>query len=317
MSSASPSATSAASLATAATPRQDAFPQANKKPSAMRSILAGALAGGVEIAITYPADFAKTRTQLNRNLADGKKLPWPPFGPQWYAGCTTAIVGNSAKAAIRFLSFEQYKRLLSDADGKISGPKNVLAGFGAGVTESLFAVTPSESIKTTLVDDRKSAKPRLRGFLHAVPVIARERGIRGFFQGLVPTAARQSANSAVRFGSYTSLKQLAESYTAPGEKLGTVATFGIGSVAGAITVYTTQPLDTIKTRMQTPTAKEIYGGSSLRCAAMILKQEGVLTFWSGAMPRLARLVMSGGIIFTMYEKSIELFNKLDPEGRYI
>lgn len=308
---------SAASLTTAATTKQDALPPANKKPSPLRSILAGALAGGVEIAITYPADFAKTRTQLNRNLADGKKLPWPPFGPQWYTGCTTAIVGNSAKAAIRFLSFEQYKRLLSDADGKISGPKNVLAGFGAGVTESLFAVTPSESIKTTLVDDRKSAKPRMRGFLHAVPVIARERGIRGFFQGLVPTAARQSANSAVRFGSYTSLKQLAESYTAPGEKLGAVATFGIGSVAGAITVYTTQPLDTVKTRMQTPQARQTYGGSSLRCAAMIFKQEGVFTFWSGAMPRLARLVMSGGIIFTMYEKTIEMFHHLDPEGRYI
>lgn len=47
---------------------------------------------------------AKTRTQLNRRLADGKKLPWPPFGPQWYAGCTTLIIGNSAKAGIRMSS---------------------------------------------------------------------------------------------------------------------------------------------------------------------------------------------------------------------
>jgi len=44
---------------------------------------------------------AKTRTQLNRRLAEGKKLPWPPFGKQWYAGCTTLIIGNSAKAGIR------------------------------------------------------------------------------------------------------------------------------------------------------------------------------------------------------------------------
>ncbi|KAI0104334.1 mitochondrial carrier [Nemania sp. FL0031] len=287
-----------------------------EKPSALRSIIAGATAGAVEISITYPAEFAKTRTQLNRNLPLGEKVPWPPFGRQWYAGCTTLIVGNSAKAAIRFVSFEQYKRLLADSDGRVSGPRNVLAGFGAGVTESLLAVTPTESIKTTLIDDRKSAKPRLRGFLHAVPVIARERGIRGFFQGLVPTAARQSANSAVRFGSYTSLKQLAESYTAPGEKLGTVATFGIGSVAGAITVAVTQPLDTIKTRMQSIEARQVYG-NSVRCAAMIFKHEGILTFWSGALPRLVRLVLSGGIVFSMYEKSMDLMNRLDPEKRYI
>ncbi|KAI2127190.1 hypothetical protein LOZ29_006771, partial [Ophidiomyces ophidiicola] len=31
------------------------------------------------LAITYPAEFAKTRTQLNHRLPDGKKLPWPPF----------------------------------------------------------------------------------------------------------------------------------------------------------------------------------------------------------------------------------------------
>ncbi|KAI0206568.1 mitochondrial carrier [Astrocystis sublimbata] len=289
-----------------------------EKPSPLRSIIAGAVAGAVEISITYPAEFAKTRTQLDRKLASAgaAKQPWPPFGPQWYAGCTTLIIGNSAKAAIRFMSFEQYKRLLADDQGRVSGPRNVIAGFGAGVTESLLAVTPTESIKTTLIDDRKAANPRLRGFLHAVPVIARERGIRGFFQGLVPTAARQSANSAVRFGSYTSLKQLAESYTAPGEKLGTLGTFGIGSVAGAITVAVTQPLDTIKTRMQSIEAKSVYG-NSLKCAMLIFKHEGVATFWSGALPRLARLVFSGGIVFTMYEKSMELMSNLDPEKKYL
>lgn len=44
---------------------------------------------------------AKTRTQLNQRLGDGKKLPWPPFGKAWYAGCTTLIIGNSLKAGIR------------------------------------------------------------------------------------------------------------------------------------------------------------------------------------------------------------------------
>ncbi|RYP58171.1 hypothetical protein DL771_011325 [Monosporascus sp. 5C6A] len=303
-------------MATTTAQKEDVPKTINKKPTPFRSILAGATAGAVEIAITYPADFAKTRTQLNRNLADSAKLPWPPFGRQWYAGCTTSIIGNSAKAAIRFVSFEQYKRLLADDEGKVSGARNVMAGFGAGVTESLLAVTPTESIKTTLIDERKRAHPRMRGFLDAIPVIARERGVRGFFQGLVPTAARQSANSAVRFGSYTSLKQLAESYTAPGERLGAVATFGIGSVAGAITVFSTQPLDTVKTRMQSIEARRVYG-NSLRCAALIFKQEGVLTFWSGALPRLARLVLSGGIVFTMYEKSMELMNRLDPEQKYL
>lgn len=40
--------------------------------------------------------------------------------------------------------------MLADAEGKISGPATVIAGFGAGATESLLAVTPFESIKTQL-----------------------------------------------------------------------------------------------------------------------------------------------------------------------
>lgn len=156
----------------------------------------------------------------------------------------------------------------------------------------------------------------MRGFLHAVPIIARERGIRGFFQGFAPTTARQAANSAVRFGSYTFLRQLAQSYTAPGEKLGVLSTFGIGGVAGLITVYATQPLDTIKTRMQSIEARHLYR-NSVACAAMLVRSEGVLTLWSGAVPRLVRLMLSGGIVFTMYEKSIDLMDKLDPGKRYI
>ena len=86
------------------------------------------------------------------------------------------------------------------------------------------------------IDDRKSANPRMRGFLHGSVLIARERGLRGFFQGFVPTTARQAANSATRFGSYTTLRQFAQGYVAPGEKLGTVSTFALGGMAGLITV---------------------------------------------------------------------------------
>lgn len=132
----------------------------------------------------------------------------------------------------------------------------------------------------------------------------------------MPTTARQAANSAVRFGSYSFLRQLAQSYTAPGEKLGTLSTFGIGGAAGFITVYATQPLDTVKTRMQSIEARSLYK-NSFHCVGEIWRNEGVKVFWSGAVPRLVRLCLSGGIVFTMYEKSIDLMDRLDPEKKYV
>lgn len=192
----------------------------------------------------------------------------------------------------------------------------VVSGFLAGATESLIAVTPFESIKTQLIDDRKRAQPRMRGFIHGSGLIFKEQGVRGFFKGFVPTTARQAANSAVRFSSYTSLKQAAQSYVTPGEKLGTLATFAIGGMAGTITVYATQPIDTIKTRMQAIDSKGTYR-NSLDCGVKIVRNEGVFKLWSGALPRLGRLMFSGGIVFTMYEKAMELMDQLDPEKRYV
>jgi solute carrier family 25 citrate transporter 1 len=54
---------------------------------------------------------------------------------------------------------------------------------------------------------------------------------------------RQSANSAIRFTTYTGLKQLVQGQTRPGQTLPAGITFGIGALAGLVTVYTTMPLE--------------------------------------------------------------------------
>lgn len=50
--------------------------------------------------------------------------------------------------------------------------------------------------------------------------------------------------------------------------------------------------------MQSIEARQVYK-NSFHCATQIFKEEGMLTFWSGAVPRLGRLILSGGIVFTM------------------
>lgn len=51
------------------------------------------------------------------------------------------------------------------------------------------------------------------------------------------------ANSAVRFTTYTTLKQFVQSTAPPGQTLPSTITFGIGAIAGLVTVYTTMPLE--------------------------------------------------------------------------
>lgn len=59
--------------------------------------------------------------------------------------------------------------------------------------------------------------------------------------------------------------------------------------------------------MQSLEARQQYR-NAFHCAARIFSEEGITRFWRGATPRLARLVLSGGIVFTVYEKGASLWH---------
>lgn len=109
--------------------------------------------------------------------------------------------------------------------------------------------------------------------------------------------------SATRMGSYNILREALKHYGMPQNS---AITFGTGAVAGVITVYVTQPFDTIKTR-----AQSAKGESFSTAFRSVLMQDGIKGFWAGSTMRLGRLIFSGGIIFTVYEKvaaTLTLFN---------
>ncbi|KAK9449889.1 mitochondrial carrier domain-containing protein [Limtongia smithiae] len=282
------------------------------RPAPWKSLVAGGVAGGVEAAVTYPFEFAKTRLQLvDRSAVKTSSNPLVLIYrtaqtegvKTLYTGCSTMVIGCTAKAAVRFLGFDSLRKVLADENGKLSGSRGVLAGFGAGVLESVFALTPFETIKTALIDDAQRPNPRYRGFLHGSYLLIKDGGIGAVYKGVVPVTLRQSANASCRLGSYSFLKQRVQEYNNqdPSEPLSSGQTFLVGAVAGIITVYMTMPFDTVKTRMQSLASKTEYR-STAHCASRLIREEGVLTFWKGTTPRLGRLVLSGGIIFTIYEK---------------
>lgn len=226
-----------------------------------------------------------------------------------YTGCGAFVVGNTAKAAVRFLGFDYIKAALRDENGELSKTRGAIAGLGAGVLESVVAVTPFETIKTAMIDDRQQAKPKYQGGLvKGTAQLVRDKGLSGIYRGVVPVTMRQAANQAVRLGSYNAMKTYIQQWKGtPDAPLSSAETFGVGAIAGIITVYTTMPLDTVKTRMQSLEAKQQYKGT-IDCFVKIFKNEGPVTYWKGATPRLGRLVLSGGIVFTIYEKIMLVLN---------
>ncbi|CAI5758870.1 unnamed protein product [Candida verbasci] len=289
-----------------------------KQVDPFKSFIAGGTAGAIEGVITYPFEFAKTRLQLIDKSSKISKNPLVliyTIGKtqgisSLYVGCPAFVIGNTVKASVRFLGFDSIKNFLSDSQGKLSGPRGVIAGLGAGLLESVIAVTPFEAIKTALIDDKQSLKPKYQnGLIQGSLKLIKDMGFKGIYAGVVPVSLRQAANQAVRLGSYNSIKTMIQQFQGikANQSLNSVTIFLIGSLSGIITVYTTMPIDTVKTRMQALGANKLYS-STLNCFITIFKNEGLLTFWKGATPRLGRLVLSGGIVFTIYEKMLVLLN---------
>lgn len=80
-----------------------------------------------------------------------------------------------------------------------------------------------------------------------------------------------------------------------------VSTFFAGSLSSSFSTVALQPLDTIKTRLQTPVAAGTTTGSlthvtpNIRSVSMaIVRQHGVLGFWKGTTPSLLRVVPAAG-----------------------
>lgn len=293
-------------------------PVDDSKNPPLVSLFSGGIAGGVEASVTYPFEFAKTRVQLRNELHASK--PRNPFlvvstvfrteGPQaLYKGCSSLIVGSIAKDSVRFLSFDLIKNAFKDPEtGALSPLRNMLAGMSAGVVASVFAVTPTERIKTALIDDAAargtagSTKKRFNSAPHAVRVVYAEHGVLGLYRGFVGTTLKQAGATAFRMGSYNILKDYERSREIAQS---TATNFANGAVAGTITTYATQPFDTLKTRSQSA-----EGASTVEAFRSILADDGIRGFWRGTTMRLGRTVFSGGILFTVYEQVAAVLNPM-------
>jgi len=106
--------------------------EGGRKPAtAATNLIAGGTAGMMEALVCHPLDTIKVRMQLSRRgRAPGQKRRGfyqtgkdivkreTPLG--LYKGLGAVLSGIVPKMAIRFTSYEWYKQLLADKDGRVS-----------------------------------------------------------------------------------------------------------------------------------------------------------------------------------------------------
>ncbi|XP_054144725.1 tricarboxylate transport protein, mitochondrial [Melozone crissalis] len=281
-----------------------------------KAILAGGLAGGIEICITFPTEYVKTQLQLDekanppryKGIGDCVKQTVRDHGVRGlYRGLSSLLYGSIPKAAVRFGTFEFLSNRMRDEQGRLDSTRGFICGLGAGMAEAVAVVCPMETVKVKFIHDQSSPNPKYRGFFHGVREIVREQGLKGTYQGLTATVLKQGSNQAIRFFVMTSLRNWYKGDN-PNKAINPFITGVFGAIAGAASVFGNTPLDVVKTRMQGLEAHKYK--NTWDCAYQIMKHEGPLAFYKGTVPRLGRVCLDVAIVFIIYDEVVKLLDKV-------
>merc|ERR1711892_2234 len=294
-----------------------------KSKHAWKNILAGGIAGGIEICITYPTEFVKTQLQLDEKARPAKYNGTVDCAKQHmrqsgirglYKGLPVLLLGSVPKTAVRFSANAQANQRLQSLfpqfcnQNKVA--KSLLAGLIAGVSEAILIVCPMETVKVRFINDFNRAQPQFRSLYHGCGVIIKQEGLGGLYKGLTATVLKQGTNQMMRFGVYESCWSSHFPWL-PEWTPQQVYTALYGGLAGAISVVGNTPLDVIKTRMQGLDASRYK--NTLDCAKQTYRNEGLVAFYKGTLPRMTRVVIDVAIIFVLYEEVLKLLDVVRPE----
>jgi len=287
-----------------------------KRNISMKVILAGSIAGGVEICATYPTEYIKTQLQLSERtnnppytgIVDCFRKTVKTHGATGlYRGLSPLLLGSVPKSAVRFLAFELFSNQVREQGAQLTNMQGFACGLGAGFVEAVIIVTLMENIKTKLIHDRVKDVPQYRGLFHGIIQIVKDHGLSSLYKGLSATIMKQCTNQSIRFGVVTSLSNWTHSKHS--ETPLSVPMKGLfGGIGAIISVCLNTPIDVVKTRMQGLEAHKY--ASFVDCVRQIYRNEGLLAFYKGLLPRLLRSSGQVSIVFMVYDVTMSNLDKV-------
>ena len=197
--------------------------------------LAGAAAGMIATAATYPFDIMRTqfaiqgKEKLHPNILSYVGTTMQTKGVKgFYAGLPAAVYGVAPYIGLNFAFYDTFKRLTSPISSSLNSETPLgfimkrtvdgLAGGLAGGTSKLL-IYPMDTIKKRMqlqvlqstVDMRSIEAlkvPHYTSINDCIRTTLRQEGVKGFFRGIVPTTLKSVVGTAVTFSAYEAAKDI-------------------------------------------------------------------------------------------------------------
>ncbi|XP_048885904.1 mitochondrial glutamate carrier 1-like isoform X1 [Brienomyrus brachyistius] len=294
---------------------------ADKQISLPAKLINGGIAGLIGVTCVFPIDLAKTRLQNQQN---GSRLYSSMsdcliktirsegyFG--MYRGAAVNLTLVTPEKAIKLAANDFFRYHLSKDGQKLTLLKEMLAGCGAGTCQ-VIVTTPMEMLKIQLQDAgrleaQRKLMPEAAGrsvgaksptAMQLTRDLLRSKGIAGLYKGLGATLLRDVPFSIIYFPLFANLNDLGKR-GAEGPAPFYVS-FISGCIAGSTAAVAVNPVDVIKTRLQSlsrGSQEDTYTGVT-DCIRKILQREGPTAFLKGAYCRALVIAPLFGIAQVVY-----------------
>jgi len=283
--------------------------------SGVKDFAAGAFGGVCQLAVGHPLDTMKVKLQAGgqySGLADVFKQTLKRDGVAgFYRGVASPLIGFMGLNAILFAAYGSATRFVrSGLDEKTPTPYTgiLLAGGFAGINAALVE-GPMDLFKAKM----QAQVPRADGTLQykstfdCVRQISATYGIKGVYQGFVPTLIRNTFCNATYFLGYEWTKR---TFTTGPEPSGAVLLLA-GGVAG-MCYWILYPFDIVKTILQTDKSdrsQRTYTGYA-DCVRKVYARAGLKGFFVGFAPCMLRSFPANAACFYGYEVAKQALNSI-------
>uniref|UniRef100_A0A8C3JT73 Solute carrier family 25 member 47 n=1 Tax=Calidris pygmaea TaxID=425635 RepID=A0A8C3JT73_9CHAR len=164
----------------------------------------------------------------------------------------------------------------------------------------------------SLASPQPVPKPKYRGSLHCLKVIAKEEGLGGLYKGCSALLCRDCSSSAIYFLTYSALcdwltpagknKPGRPELTAPPfAPAGFLVVLLSGGFAGVLAWGLATPMDVLKSRMQTEESEQHKYKGLLHCARESVRREGAKVLFKGLGLNCIRAFPVNMVVFVTYE----------------
>lgn len=297
--------------------------------SASQHLVSGAMSGLASSLALQPLDLLKTRLQRGDRgkgisgivgIAKGVIADNGLLG--LWRGTTPTVARSVPGVAIYFYALQSVRARLAKFPSlaaptastasekgstlpKLTPQANLVSGACTRVAVG-FLLSPLAVLKARF----ESGAFEYTSIPQGLRSLVQTSGIRGLWQGFLPSVFRDAPYAGLFVASYESSKSYGEKLFNMSSPSTAAAVHSVaGMFAGAFATFITHPFDMAKTSMQVRSEPEFNHFRST--VAAIWKESGPLGFFSGMSLRMTRKMGSSAIGWTVYEAMLLAFKRRD------